>query len=276
MSPHVDVRQSSVSGLFYPADAAELGKQVDGFLAREKSRPEQGRVMGIIAPHAGYMYSGMTAGMAYASIAGASYETVVIISPSHRDFFDGVSVYPGDAYETPLGRVPIDRDLRKAMLEACPILHATPRGHGEEHAVEVHIPFLQKALPSFGLLPLVMGHQTRRTCVDLGEAIARVMRDRNVLLVASSDLSHYHQAAVAERMDGLFVDAVRSFDPDEVMEVIEAGTAEACGGGPIVAMMVALRLMGATRIEVVHHCTSGDITGDRSSVVGYFSAVAWS
>ena len=118
MSPHVSVRQSSVSGLFYPADAAELEKQVAGFLAREKPRPEQGRVMGIIAPHAGYMYSGLTAGMAYASLAGESYDTVVIVSPSHRDFFDGVSVYPGDAYETPLGRVPIDRDLRKAMLGA--------------------------------------------------------------------------------------------------------------------------------------------------------------
>lgn len=275
MSPHVSVRQSSVSGLFYPADAAELEKQVAGFLAREKPRPEQGRVMGIIAPHAGYMYSGVTAGMAYASLAGESYEAVVIVSPSHRDFFDGVSVFPGDAYETPLGRVPIDKELRKAMLEACPILHATPRGHGEEHAVEVHIPFLQKALPPFGILPLVMGHQTRRTCVHLGEAIARVMRDKRVLLIASSDLSHYHQAAVAERMDSVFVDAVGRFDPDEVMEVIEAGTAEACGGGPIVAVMVALRSMGATRIEVVHHCTSGDITGDRRSVVGYFSAVAW-
>ena len=274
MPPHVDVRPCSVSGLFYPAAPAELEKQVRGFLSRATPGPSRGTVMGIIAPHAGYMYSGATAGMAYATLAGASYETVIIVSPSHRDFFDGVSVFPGDAYETPLGKVPIDADKRTALLEACPIVHSSHRGHGEEHAVEVHLPFLQKVLPEFVLLPLVMGHQTRRNCLQLGEGIARVAQGHRVLLVASSDLSHYHQAAVAERLDHIFAEAVERFDPDGIMEVIESGTAEACGGGPVVAVMAALRALGATRFDIVHRCTSGDVTGDRKSVVGYLSAVA--
>jgi len=220
------------------------------------------------------MYSGLTAGMAYASLQGATYESVVIVSPSHRDFFDGVSVFPGDAYETPLGRVPIDKTLRAELLKACDLVRATSRGHGEEHAVEVHLPFLQKVLPPFAILPLVMGEQTRRTCMVLGEAIARVVGNRKVLLVASSDLSHYHQASVAERLDGVFIDAIERFEPEAVMDAIESGTAEACGGGPIVSILVALKALGAKRLEVVHHCTSGDITGDRKSVVGYLSAVA--
>jgi hypothetical protein len=212
--------------------------------------------------------------MAYATLRGTAYDTVVIVSPSHRDFFEGVSVFPGDAYETPLGRVPIDASMRTAMLQNCPVLRATYRGHEEEHAVEVHLPFLQKVLPAFSILPLVMGHQTRRTCIHLGESLARVSHGRKVLLVASSDLSHYHQAAVAEQLDRVFADALEKFDPDGVMEVIESGTAEACGGGPVVAVLVALKSMGAKRLEIVHRCTSGDITGDRKSVVGYLSAVA--
>jgi hypothetical protein len=171
--------------------------------------------------------------------------------------------------------IPIDTALRDRLIAASPIVSASAQGHGQEHAIEVHLPFLQSILPPFRLLPLVVGHQSREICFRLGEDLAGVLRGENALLVASTDLSHYYPASVARGLDAAVIADLERFDPESLMDDLEAGKGEACGGGPVIAVMAALKLLGARTMEVVHHCTSGDITGDTSSVVGYVAAVAY-
>ena len=265
------VREAAVAGMFYPADAEELSGMLRGLLSGK--RPGDA-VRGVIAPHAGYAYSGATAARAYALVAGGGYETVVVIAPSHREYFEGVSVYPGRAYRTPLGEIPVDAELREALIRACPVVRASTAGHGAEHAVEVHLPFLQQVLGEFRLLPLVIGHQTGDVCFGLGAALPPLLAGRRALVVASTDLSHFHDDAEARRMDALVLADVGAFDPRALMVHLEEGSAEACGGGPAVAALTAFRGMGASRVDVTGYATSADVTGDRRSVVGYMSAVA--
>jgi AmmeMemoRadiSam system protein B len=268
------VRRPAVSGMFYPDEPDALRRQIRQFLDRAPRPKLSGQILGIVSPHAGYLYSGLTAAAGYGALAGATVETVVVVSPSHREYFAGVSVYPGAAYETPLGRCEVDSDLRQEILEACPDVRSQEAGHREEHAIEVQLPFLQQVLGDFKLLPLVMGDQSRSTCMALGACLGTALRGKRVLLVASTDLSHYHSARVAEAIDCVMIEDVKRFDEEQLMSDLESGTTEACGGGPTVAVMAALRIIGATRMEVLHHCNSGDITGDTRSVVGYLSAVA--
>jgi AmmeMemoRadiSam system protein B len=237
----------------------------------ELSRP----VRGIIAPHAGYLYSGPAAARAYGRLLRGAYDAVVVVAPSHREYFEGVSVYDGEAYLTPLGTVPVDRDLRDALISLAPCVSASAEGHGEEHAIEVHLPFLQTMLGTFSFLPLVIGHQTPGTCFALGEALGGLLRHRRALLVASTDLSHFHSDREAREIDAVVIGDVRRFDPGALMSHLTEGAAEACGGGPVVAVMTALKSLGAKGLEVMEYATSGDVTGDRRSVVGYLSAVAF-
>jgi AmmeMemoRadiSam system protein B len=269
------VRESAVSGLFYPSDPAILRRQVVSYLKTGTEKRGAGAVRGLLSPHAGYMYSGQTAGAGYGRLKGSHYSTVVVVSPSHREFFDGVSVYSGDAYETPLGKVPVHAGLRDKLIDIFPHARASEEGHGEEHAIEVQIPFLQEALDDFSILPVVIGHQKRELCFALGEALGTVLKGESALLVASTDLSHYHPAKEADRLDKVFIENVRKADYGQLMDDLEEGKTEACGGGPTVAVLIALHTLNATRIEVVHHCNSGDVTGERGSVVGYLAAVAY-
>lgn len=275
MSPAPSIRPSAVAGLFYSKKPDVLRKELDEMFSAVEKMTLPGRIVGIIAPHAGYMYSGPTAAAAFAQIKGEKYDTVVIVSPSHHEFFEGVSIYPGDMYETPLGRVPIDTALRTEALAAGRVLRPTDTGHRQEHAIEVQLPFLQYALGEFRLLPLVVGHQTRDACFSLAETLAEVLQGKNVLLVASTDLSHYYPSAVARRLDHVTAEDVEKLAPATLMDHLDEGAAEACGGGPAVSVMLALQRMGATQMKVVAQCNSGDITGENDSVVGYLSAIAW-
>ena len=268
------IRPASVAGVFYPADPGELARMIAGML-HGKEGERDSPVRGIIAPHAGYPYSGPTAALAYEKLSKGEYDVAVVVAPSHREFFEGVSVYDGDAYATPLGSVPVDCDLRAALCSAAPFVHVSGNGHGPGHAVEVHIPFLQSVLGDFSLLPLVIGHQTPGTCCALGEALGILLQGRKALLVASTDLSHFHVDREAREIDRVMIGDVKAFDPSGLMLHIAEGTAEACGGGPVVAVMTALKVLGASRLEVVGYATSGDVTGDRNRVVGYMSAVAY-
>jgi hypothetical protein len=259
--------------MFYPGDPGELARTIAGMIPAREAEAIPA-VRGIIAPHAGYLYSGPTAGRAYGRLDPGSYDAVVIVAPSHRAYFEGVSVYDGEAYLTPLGTVPVDTDLRNALISAAPCVRASVEGHGEEHAVEVHLPFLQTVLGKFSFLPLVIGHQTPETCFALGEALGGLLSHRRALVVASTDLSHFHSDSEAREIDAVTIADVRTFDPRALMSHLTEGIAEACGGGPVVAVMTALKSLGATRVDVTGYATSGDVTGDRRSVVGYLSAVA--
>ncbi len=277
MSGIKHIRPPAVAGKFYPADPKQLREMVAALMEEAESEPVEGEIRGVVAPHAGYVYSGFTAAHAYKLLRGKDVPVVVVVSPSHFDFFHGVSVYPGDAYETPLGTIPVSTALRDALAGTSDVVIVSEAGHRSEHALEVQLPFLQLTLRpgSFALLPLVIGDQKREICFALARALAEVLRDQNALLVASTDLSHYYPATVANRMDAVIAADVASFDYEKLMTDLETHRTEACGGGPTVAVMAALDELGVRKMKVTHRSNSGDTSGDYSSVVGYLSAVAY-
>ena len=270
-----DIRLPVVAGLFYPDGRADLEHELDQLFSRAAVKPMPGKLIGMIAPHAGYQYSGLTAAFAYRRLEGQSFDTVVIISPSHAEYFDGISVFDGVAYRTPLGDIPVDDGLRRELLENEDLIESSRHGHAEEHAVEVHLPFLQRQLKNMRILPIVMGDQRRPYCFHLGKKLGSVLHGKSALLIASSDLSHYHAYDTANRLDGIIIDDVSRFDENKMMSDLEENRAEACGGGPIVALLAAARQLGANRTEILHHCNSGDVTGEHDRVVGYLSAAVF-
>lgn len=269
------VRPAAVAGTFYPATQQQLLSVVGNLLSDVPKSVNGGTLLALVVPHAGYAYSGATAARAYALLNGLTFDACIVVGPSHQEYFQSVSVYPGHAYETPLGRVTIDTGLRMALLECSSVVHASAVGHRAEHSLEVQIPFLQSIMPDAAILPLVMGDQHAELCYALGEAMASVVRGRNVLLIASSDLSHFHTAAEARKKDGEVIALIEQFNIRELMRRLDIGMCEACGGGPIVAVMTAAQLLGANRASIVHACNSGDVTGDTRRVVGYCSAAIW-
>ncbi len=267
------VRQPVVAGTFYPGSAATLGREVDEMLERAVLPEHYGNLFGLVSPHAGYMYSGFTAAHGYKALKGRRFDAVIVVGPSHQEYFDGISIYPGTRYRTPLGEVPIHEALRAKIAGAGKFISLSVAGHRTEHSVEVQIPFLQRALGSFSFVPIVMGDQRSELCHALADAIATAASGMNVLLVASSDLSHYHPYEDALSLDHRVVDLVASFQPLRLLESLQDHHLEACGGGPIVAVMLAAAKLGANTGRVIHYCNSGDVTGDKSGVVGYLSAM---
>lgn len=272
------VRQPAVAGQFYTPHPAALKKEILGYLAAAHPVSPGGDPIAIVSPHAGYQYSGQVAAYAYKLVAGRSYDAVVVISPSHTEYFSFASVYPGDAYRTPLGDVPVDRELAKLIVSKGNLVRLDARGHEtramqrSEHALEVQLPFLQVALGEFKLVPIVMGDQSAPAVEALGVALGEALRGKNVLIVASTDLSHFHDDGEAKLLDGEFQKRLALFDPDAMLGILESRSVEACGGGPVVSAMIAARALGATKCAVLRYANSGDVTGDRSSVVGYLAA----
>jgi hypothetical protein len=261
--------------MFYTANPKTLAREIDEMLNNASVEQVKGSVIALIVPHAGYIYSGLTAAHAYKLIENRSYDTVIVLSPSHREYFRGVSIYNGDAYRTPLGDIPIDTALRDELVRDDDLIIASDEGHISEHAVEVQLPFLQKVLSDFKILPVVVGDQQREVCFHLSDKLANILPGKNILLVASSDLSHYHPVEEANRLDKIIVDDVAAFDYEKLMKDVETEKAEACGGGPAVVALAAAKQLGANRVKVLHHCNSGDVSGDHDAVVGYLSAVAY-
>jgi len=268
------IRQPAVAGQFYPAQPDELGKMVDGFLAQAAVPAIPERIVALIAPHAGYVYSGAVAAHSYALLKGRKFERVVVIAPSHYEFFEFVSVYDGDAYATPLGNIPVDKEFAARLAKLSPLIRLSSRGHvpaGEqgEHALEVQLPFLQRVLGHFKLVPIVMGEQNYEADRALGVALAKMLKGTDTLIVASSDLSHYHPYDDASKMDHKTLKAIEQWDYLSLSENFESRVWEACGGGPIVAAMMAAERLGANQARVLKYANSGDVTGDKSRVVGY-------
>jgi AmmeMemoRadiSam system protein B len=269
-----EVRKPAVAGMFYPASVEELENQLQLMFDVSKPEKEFGNVRGLISPHAGYVYSGKTAAYAYNTIKGKHYDTVVVISPSHREYFYGTSVYKGDAYSTPLGEIEVNKPMAEKIVSNGQFITFGFEGHRSEHALEVQLPFLQKALDNFKLVPIVMGDQSKELINDLAESLAKSIED-STLIVASSDLSHFHSKEIAWKLDSRVLERVGNFDYESLLNDIETGASEACGGGPIAAMMKTFDLLGIRNVEVLAHSDSGDVTGDNSEVVGYMSAVVY-
>ncbi|MGB2868211.1 MAG: AmmeMemoRadiSam system protein B [Bacteroidota bacterium] len=265
-------RPPAVAGMFYSQVPAVLTRDVDDLLSRAQKKKTPGTILGLIVPHAGYVYSGFTAAHAYRMLEGKHFDAVIVIGPSHREYFDGISVFPGDSYRTPLGEVPVHSVIRDELVALGKGVIVTNAGHRTEHSVEVQLPFLQRTLKRFDIVPLVMGDQRRELCENLAECLAVVSRNRNILFVASSDLSHYHPYDAAVGLDHLVIADVESFNPDHLMDTLEHEEVEACGGGPIVSIMLAARKLGCDKSEILHYSNSGDVTGEKEAVVGYMAA----
>jgi AmmeMemoRadiSam system protein B len=268
------VRPSPIAGQWYPGSPDRLRERVQAFLDAAEVEGVDGRLVALVAPHAGHTYSGGVAAHAYRLVQGAHYDIVVIVAPNHR-IADYAPLLTTDhaAYWTPLGEVPLAGELVDA-LDARLGLSRVKRD--EEHSLEIQLPFLQVALvDEFQLLPVMLNDQSAEICYALGEALADLVRDRNALLVASTDLSHFYDAETAARLDGAVTDRIAAFDPEGLLDVLETGRGRACGGAPTAAVMLAARALNADRAKLLKYATSGDVTGDYRSVVGYAAAVLY-
>jgi MEMO1 family protein len=266
------VRPPSVAGLFYDGSPDILRKNINEYLDHARIPKLKGTVRALVSPHAGHVYSGFTAAHAYKMIQGSTYDCVIVVGPSHREYFNGISIYPGDAYETPLGTIPINKEIREELLREEHAIVATDAGHRSEHSIEVQLPFIQSVLGDFSFIPVIMGDQHRLLCNKLAEAIVRVAANRTILLVASSDLSHYHPYDEAVILDNSVISELEKFNSKTFIDQLEERSLEACGGGPIAVVMNAAQQCGAKKTEILFYCNSGDITGDKSGVVGYLAA----
>ncbi|MEW5775102.1 MAG: AmmeMemoRadiSam system protein B [Thermodesulfobacteriota bacterium] len=265
-------REPVLAGSWYPASPADLGAAVSRAMDSAQTGALPGRVVALAAPHAGYAYSGAVAGAAFAQVRGMAFDTVVLVGPSHRAAFPGIAVHDAGPWRTPLGETPLDREMIAALRAAEPLIRPLPEAHAREHSLEIELPFLQAALGHFRLVPLAMGDQGPDAARRLGKALAACMRGRRALLVASTDLSHFHPRSVAEQLDGTLRRQVEALDPEGVLRCLANGTCEACGGGPLAAVMLAARELGADRATVLAQADSGAVTGDTASVVGYLAA----
>lgn len=272
----MDVRPCAVAGTWYPGTRAALERAVDAHLAAAAAADVQESCpRALIAPHAGLVYSGPVAAHAYQLVRGCSYDAVILVGPSHFVGFDGLSVWPRGAWESPLGPVPVADELASSIAAAHTLVRVNPSPHAREHSLEMQLPFVARLLPGVPIVPLVMGYQTRATAQQFGDALGRAVRGQHVLLVASSDLSHYHDARTAGLLDAVVLRHVEAFDAEGLMGALEKEPGHACGGGPMVAVLRAARALGATRSRVLRYADSGDVSGDKDAVVGYMAAAIW-
>lgn len=270
------VRRPAVAGSFYPGNQAQLVKQITGYIsdAQKDNRELTGSILGIISPHAGYIYSGPVAAYGYSRIKKGMFDGFVIFAPSHRGRFNGASVMTEGAYSTPLGEVKIDSEL------AGPLIDREYFGYIREideleHSLEVQIPFLQSVAGDFMIVPVVIGTIDPEVCRSIGETVAEriAASGKKYCVVISTDLSHYHGYEKARTMDNKFIDAVSTFSEKKILEVTRTGVAEACGEGAVLAGMAACRKLGADHVEILKYMNSGDTAGSKDEVVGYMSAL---
>lgn len=272
-----ELRPSPIAGTWYAGDAGRLARQVDQYLDEARLPDLAGEVVGLIAPHAGHIYSGTTAGYAFRSVRGKLYPRVVVLSPFHGFHPAPFITSAHQGYQTPLGPVWIDQEALNGLehaMHARGLVELTRVARDSEHSLEIELPFLQRALAeNFQLIPLMVRSHDPQELRILGQALAETLARFPALLVASSDLSHFYPLDVANRLDEYILAQVAAFLPEGVLQAEQQGSGFACGVGAVTAMLWAAQGIGANAVRVVHHSTSADQTGDERSVVGYGAAV---
>jgi AmmeMemoRadiSam system protein B/AmmeMemoRadiSam system protein A len=267
-----EVRKPAFAGAFYDGDKALLAARIDGYLSAVKDLPAiAAEVRALVCPHAGYVYSGQTAAFAYKLVQGRPYETVIIIGTSHQYPLDGCSIYLKGGFETPLGVVPVDEELAGRIARASGFSYIA-EAHAKEHSVEVQVPFIQRALPDAKIVPIVLGYPSRRNVYSLANGLAEAAGDKKVLIVASTDLSHYLSKADANSVDAKTISLVRNISADTLITRCANGENIMCGGGGVAAMLIALKKAGQPRVEVLRYSDSSEASGDEGHVVGYLAA----
>jgi AmmeMemoRadiSam system protein B len=268
-----EIRRSAVAGSFYPGNPQILKTTITGYLEEAKDHGLK-NIKGLVSPHAGYVYSGQVAASSFKQVMNRDYESIFVIAPSHSEYFDFNSVFAGSAYETPMGNVKIDTE-RCLRLSNSPgysdYIKISGLGHRGEHSLEVQLPFLQTIFEKFKIVPVVMGSQNRINIESLGNAIGELFSSENILIIASTDLSHYHPYDVASDLDKQVENSIKNFDPQSFTDAVTSDSLEMCGGGPVAATMIASKMLGADSAEILCYRNSGDVSGDISAVVGYLS-----
>ena len=277
MKANLDIRPSPIAGQWYPGDPNRLSTSVDQYIRDAELPKLEGEVVAIVAPHAGHLYSGPVAGYAFAALRGLKPSLVAVVSPMHYPYNAPLLTTAHDAYETPLGIIRVDQDAVQALdgMLVQELGYGLSRvRHDREHSLEIELPFLQRVLEQeFQLLPVMVRDQTQRVTRLLGQCLAKTLSVRNALLVASTDLSHFYPLDMANQLDAEMLRCIESFDPEAVILAEEEGRGFACGRGALAAVLWAAIELGANKVEILKHATSGDITGDTSQVVGYGAAV---
>ena len=263
-------RKPAVAGMFYSADARELAGMIDGFLKQPKALKKDEELAALIVPHAGYVYSGQVAAYAYKQLEGRDFGKVILIGASHHKGFEGVATVAYDSFNTPLGKVSVDTGAIKELKALDRNIVTDNGAHDPEHSLEVQLPFLQRTLKSFKIVPLLFGNITPQTSVKLADDIFRIA-DEKTIVIASTDLSHYYNNYTADRLDKEGLDAIKDNDIDRFFKCVATGKTEACGSPAVVTAMLYASHKGAGDIEILKHANSGDVTGDNSKVVGYAS-----
>jgi hypothetical protein len=267
------LRKAVFAGQFYEADPAKLAALVDGYLASAAPAAlPPGRIVGLIVPHAGYVYSGRTAAAAYALLKGRSVDTVVIIGPSHRAAFEGASIWPDGGFETPLGVAKVDAALAKEIGRASGF-GFRPEAFAEEHSVEVQVPFLQRVLPDAAIVPIVMGAQTRPTIRALAAGLTKACRGKNVVVIASTDLSHFLPKEKAQATDAATAALIQDMKTDVIIRKVEAEENIMCGGGPVASVLLMAEKAGPAKVQILARTDSSSFGGP---VVGYLAAAVLS
>lgn len=274
-APSALIHDPVVAGTWYPGTSSELRKQVEEYLSRVPERDSKGQTVAIISPHAGYIYSGQVAAHSFKAVQGQKFDSIIVIGPSHYVPFRGVATYDCAGFRTPLGVIPLDSELIAALMKRESRIRDLPGVFRQEHSLEAELPFLQVVLPGFKLVPLVIGDPDITTCRWLAEAIVRCTEGKSVLIVASSDLSHYHSYDVAAEMDQRLLQKIGAMDIEGIDQCLDDRKCEACGQGPIITAMLAAKKLGADRCDILKYANSGDVTGEKMSprgVVGYGAA----
>lgn len=276
------VRPPAFAGSFYPYSPGALSTQILGFIDSAKPQLIDGELIGLISPHAGYLYSGQVAGHAYNQLAGKSFDSVVLIGLSHRHPVSGAAIYARGCFRTPLGEIEIDDEAAGEILQRNRNIANLPEVHAHEHSLEVQLPFLQMALTDFRIVPILLQDDSPETVVPLGEAISEAMRGRSALLVCSTDLCHYPAYDEALKSDQVVIEAIQQFDTHELRkqmaDYLQTHAASGlhcmmCSTGAVYATLETARRLGGRRIEVLKAANSGDVpNGRRDQVVGYMAA----
>jgi len=260
------VRRPAVAGSFYPAAPEVLKRELERFVKRVE---EKLKALGAVVPHAGYMYSGGVAGAVYSKIEIPS--TVVILAPNHHGMGAPFALWAEGAWETPLGQSPIDEDFARSLLYNCPLVEADNSAHRLEHSAEVQLPFIQHMNPEVKIVPLVLSSRHLASLQELGRGIAASVKDKEeaLLILASSDMTHYESQKSAQEKDKAAIQQILALDEEGLLKTVEERAISMCGVGPTLAMLTAAKELGANSAELIKYQTSGDVIGDYSQVVGY-------
>jgi len=267
------VRMPAVAGRFYPRLADDLRRDVRRYMQTDTAANGQDcrplAAIGCVAPHAGYMYSGHVAGAVYSRLDIPKH--CVILCPNHTGMGDPLATMTRSPWLTPFGQAAADTQLGAALLEAFPVLHEDASAHRAEHAIEVHLPFLQDRQPELRFVPIAIGTSDLDLLQALGDALAKVVvaQPERTLIIASSDMNHYESDAITRIKDAKAIERVLALDPRGLWEVVTTEDISMCGFGPAIVMLTAAKRLGAASAKLVKYATSGDISGDRQQVVGY-------